>query len=74
MIKLRKLTGEPFLLNAEHIRSVESLPDTYVTLTTGERIVVLDSLDEVMQKAVDYQRSKWLLPPGRSHRGGLRAS
>lgn len=63
MIKLTRLDGEPFALNAELILYVEARPDTFVTLTTGERIVVAESMDEVIRKAVDYQRSKYLIPP-----------
>jgi flagellar protein FlbD len=62
MIRLTRLGGEPFLLNAEMIRYVESRPDTFVTLVGGERVVVRESMDEVLRRAVDYQRSKHLLP------------
>jgi len=65
MIKLTRLGGEPFVLNAELIRYVEARPDTYVTLTTGERIVVVESMDEVMRRAVLYQQAKHLIPPPR---------
>ena len=36
MIRLPRLGGEPFILNAELICYVEARPDTFVTLTTGE--------------------------------------
>jgi flagellar protein FlbD len=62
VIKLTRLDGEIFALNAELIRYVETRPDTFVTLTTGERIVVREPLDEVMRRAVAYQQSKFLLP------------
>ena len=62
MIKLNRLDGEPFILNAELIRYVEARPDTFVSLTTGERLVVKQSMDEVLERALDYQRSKHLLP------------
>jgi flagellar protein FlbD len=62
MIRLTRLDGEPFLLNAELIRYVESRPDTFVTLVSGERLVVREAMDEVLRRAVDYQRSKHLLP------------
>jgi flagellar protein FlbD len=65
MIKLTQLNGETFILNAELIRYVEAHPDTFVTLTTGERLVVLEKMDEVMERAVRYQQSKHLIPvPG----------
>lgn len=62
MIKLTRLDGSEFLMNAELIRYVEARPDTFVTLTDGDRVVVREPLDEVMRRAVDYQRSKYLVP------------
>ena len=62
MIKLTRLGGEEFILNAELIRYVEARPDTFITLTSSERLVVLESMDEVLRRAVDYQRSKHLFP------------
>ena len=62
MIKLNRLGGEPFILNAELIRYVEARPDTFITLTGGERLVVQQTMDEVLQRAVEYQRSKHLFP------------
>ena len=63
MIKLTHLNGEPFLLNAELIRYVEARPDTYITLTTGDRVVVQEQMDAVLERAVAYQQSKHLAPP-----------
>lgn len=63
MIQLTRLGGEPFILNAELIRYVEARPDTFITLTSGERLVVREAMDEVLRRAVDYQRSKHLFPP-----------
>ncbi|MBN2022558.1 MAG: flagellar FlbD family protein [Pirellulales bacterium] len=67
MIQLTHLDGEPFVLNAEMIVYVEARPDTFVTLTTGERLIVAESMREVMRRAVVYQQAKHLVPaaPGR---------
>jgi len=62
MIKVTNLSGEPFLLNAELIRYVEARPDTFITLVQGERIVVREPMDEVLRLALEYQRSKHLMP------------
>ena len=40
MIKLTRLDGESFILNAELIKYVEARPDTFITLVGGDRIVV----------------------------------
>ncbi|NQU20033.1 MAG: flagellar FlbD family protein [Candidatus Nealsonbacteria bacterium] len=62
MIKLTRLDKERFILNADLIQYVEARPDTYVTLTTGERLVVAESMDEVLRRAIAYQQAKHLVP------------
>ena len=62
MIKLTRLDGEAFILNADLIKYVEQRPDTFITLTLGDRIVVKETPDEVMKLTVDYQRNKRLIP------------
>lgn len=62
MIQLNRLSGEEFLLNADLIKYVEARPDTFVTLTTGDRIVVQQLPEEVLRKALDYQQRKRLIP------------
>ena len=62
MIKLTRLDGEQFVLNADLIRYVERRPDTFITLTSGERLVVAESMDEVVDRAVRYQQQKHFLP------------
>ena len=63
MIQLTRLGGEPFILNAELIQYVEARPDTFITLTTGERLVVAEAMDEVLRRAMVYQQAKHLVPP-----------
>ncbi|HBE70578.1 MAG TPA: flagellar protein FlbD [Planctomycetaceae bacterium] len=62
MIKLTRLDKQPFVLNADLIRYVEERPDTFVTLVSGERIVVRESMDDVVDRAVEYQQRKAMLP------------
>ncbi len=57
MIVLHRLNDERFVLNAELIRTVEQRPDTTITLTTGERLVVREELDEVVDRAIEYGRA-----------------
>jgi flagellar protein FlbD len=62
MIKLTHLGGEPFVLNADLIRYIEARPDTFITLTAGDRVVVEESMDDVVRLAIDYQRAKHMIP------------
>ena len=57
MINLTRLNGTPFVLHAEVIREVEATPDTIITLSTGEKIVVGESVDAVTSAVIDYKRA-----------------
>jgi flagellar protein FlbD len=43
-------------LNPHLIKEVESIPDTIVTLSTGDKLYVKESAFEVSSRFVDYQR------------------
>jgi len=62
MIKLTRLSGEAFILNADLIRFIETRPDTYITLTTDDRFIVREEADEVVQRAIEYARQIRLTP------------
>jgi flagellar protein FlbD len=62
VIKLTRLNGEEFVVNAEMIRFIESRPDTYVTLTTNERLIVREPLAEVVKRTIAYARAVRSLP------------
>ncbi|MDT8859019.1 flagellar FlbD family protein [Alkalihalobacillus sp. MEB130] len=47
MIELIRLNGKPFLLNAMLIEQIEAFPDTTITLISGKKIVVRNSMDEI---------------------------
>ena len=64
MIVLTRLDGSAFVLNAELIRTVEERPDTTISLTTGDRIIVREPMSEVVERAVEYgQMLRGLLHP-----------
>jgi flagellar protein FlbD len=56
MIALTRLNGKQFVINAEKIRYIESTPDTVVCCDTGEKMMVKETLQEVMKRAIDYAR------------------
>ena len=62
MIKLTKLNGDEFVVNAELIRYIERRPDTYITLTTDDRFIVKESLEEVVCRSLAYSRVVRLAP------------
>ncbi len=56
MITLTRLNGKMVVVNAELIKLVESTPDTLVTLTSGDHLLVSQSVEEVVERAVEYAR------------------
>lgn len=57
MIVLTRLNGRRFVLNSQLIRTVEETPDTTIRLTTGESVMVRETMEEVVERAGDYERS-----------------
>ena len=59
MIRLHKLAREPqpFHLNPDLVLTIEAHPDTVVTLTTGSRLVVTETPDEVAQAVRQWRAS-----------------
>ena len=57
MIRLHRLGSgaEPFLLNPDLIVTIEATPDTVATLTTGARVVVCESPEEVVRRVRDWR-------------------
>lgn len=64
MITVTRLNGKRFVVNADLIRTVEANPDTTITLINGDHIIVVESMEEVVERAVEYGRSlRKLTPP-----------
>ncbi len=57
MINLTKLNDSKIVINSDLIEFVEALPDTIVTLTTGQKIMVKESVEDVVNKVVEYKRN-----------------
>ncbi|MFP6584043.1 MAG: flagellar FlbD family protein [Candidatus Hydrogenedentota bacterium] len=57
MIRLRRLTDEVFVLNADLVQEIEATPDTIITLISGKKMMVKESVDEVVAAVLEYRRS-----------------
>lgn len=56
MIELTRLNDTKFTLNADLIETVEEVPDTVITLTTGKKIFVKESRYNVKNLVVLYKQ------------------
>ncbi|MBP2001112.1 flagellar protein FlbD [Paenibacillus shirakamiensis] len=54
MIAVTRLNGTPMWLNALLIETVEETPDTYITLVTGKRFIVLEKSAEIIRLVNQY--------------------
>jgi flagellar protein FlbD len=57
MIRLTRLNNQPLAVNSDLIKFVEEAPDTMLTLVTGEKIVVRENAQQVLDKIVEFRRS-----------------
>ncbi len=57
MIRLTKLNKAEFVINSELIETIESTPDTVITLMNGKKYVVTETVEEVVNKVVQYKGS-----------------
>jgi flagellar protein FlbD len=64
MIKLTRLNHVPLILNSDLIEHIDTTPDTVVSLTTGQKFMVLESSDEVVEKVIQFRRNVAVGVPG----------
>ena len=57
MIQLTRLNNHPLVVNSDLIKFVEQAPDTVITLLNGEKIVVRESAQDVLERVVAFRRS-----------------
>ena len=56
MITVTRLDKRVVVLNADLIKMIESTPDTIITLINGDMVIVRESVDDVVRRAIDYAR------------------
>lgn len=56
MIEVTGLDRKKFILNAEHIEKMESVPESLITLVNGKKYLVRESLEEILEKVLIYKR------------------
>lgn len=57
MIKVTRLNGAKFYVNAVLIETIEETPDTIITMTTGKKIIVLEKAADVVSLVKTYMRN-----------------
>jgi len=57
MIRLTRINKTSLAINADLIKFVETAPDTVITLSTGEKVVVTESLEQIIDLIIEFRRS-----------------
>ena len=65
LIKVTRINGDEFVVNAELIQYVEARPDTIITFVSKERVIVKETVDEVVRRVIEYGRALRSFPPER---------
>ena len=63
MIKVTRLNGKEFVVNADLIQYLEETPDTIITLVNHEKVVVKEKVDEVIRRVIEYNRGVRMAVP-----------
>ena len=56
MIRLTRINQKPLVINCDLIEHIEVTPDTVVSMTTGQKFVVLESAEEIIARVVEFRR------------------
>lgn len=56
MIKVTRFQGKEFYVNSDLIEHIESNPDTVITLTSGKKIVVMESPEVLVKRIKEFRR------------------
>jgi len=57
MICLTRLNNTKLAINSDLIKFVENAPDTVITLTTGEKVMVREAMDEIVARVVEFRQA-----------------
>ncbi len=56
MVTVTKLNGKPILVNPDLVEFLESTPDCLISMSTGRKMMVRESIEEVERLLLEYKR------------------
>jgi len=67
MIKVTRLNDSVLMVNVDRIQSLQAIPETVITFTNNDKVMVKEPLEEVSQRIVAYQRRLYANSVGADH-------
>jgi flagellar protein FlbD len=56
MIKVTRLNDSELVINADLIEFVEAIPESIISLTTGKKIMVQETVDDIIDRVAEFKR------------------
>jgi flagellar protein FlbD len=63
MILVSRLGGQPMMVNPDLIETIETTPDTVLTLFSGNKLIVRDSMETIQERIIEFKRRIYGPPP-----------
>ena len=57
MIRLTRINGQPITVNSDLIKFIDNNPDTLIALVSGDKILVLETAEEIVARVVEFKRA-----------------
>ncbi|MBR1736113.1 MAG: flagellar FlbD family protein [Firmicutes bacterium] len=59
MIYITRLNDKEVYINSDLIECMEETPDTTITLTTGKKFIVKETIDEIVERIIAFKRKTY---------------
>jgi flagellar protein FlbD len=69
MIRITRLNHTPMILNSDLIEHIEMTPDTVIALTSGQKYMVLETTEEIVERVISFRQSLVRNQPAQSTSG-----
>jgi flagellar protein FlbD len=57
LIRLTRINHVPLVLNSDLIEHIEATPDTVISLTNGQKFMVLESAADIIERVIEFRRA-----------------
>ncbi|MBM3327325.1 MAG: flagellar protein FlbD [Calditrichaeota bacterium] len=59
MIEVTRLDGRQMVINGDQVERIEALPDTIISLTSGRKVIVRESVGELVQRLLRFRSQRF---------------
>lgn len=56
MVNVTGFDGQQFYINCDLIETIKETPDTVIAISTGKKLIVKESADEIVDRIIEYKK------------------